>query len=161
MAASKVEVYAALGVSVVALAVGATALVQGRGAPPPPVAACVDKEARATLDQVRRELTAADARAMSRLAMPPPFPSPPVPDATHAEAAPSAQAAAAPAASDNGGIRRYKHIETANPAVSVVQREDGNYDIKTTDPSLAGSVVVGRATMADGHVDQLFFHVPP
>ena len=158
MTASKREVYAALAMSVVALAVGVAALARGRSAAPT-ASSCVDAQARATLDQLRREVAAADARALSRLGpTSPPTPTP-VPAAPSADApASTANAAAAPAST--GAIRRYARIEAADPAVTVVQLEDGTYDIKTKDPSLAGSVVVARATTPDGRVDQLMIHVP-
>jgi len=84
-----------------------------------------------------------------------------------------ARAASAPSSSSNPtgpspspstpsdpGPRRYTHFEIPNPAVTVTQKEDGTYDIRTTDPGLAGSVMQITAVTGSGEEDKLFIRIP-
>src|SRR5262249_15324319 len=71
-------------------------------------------------------------------------PLPPLPPATPPESHP----------------RRYAHFEIPNPAVSVTQKDDGTYDIHTTDPTLAGSVMQITAVTPSGEEDKFLIQIP-
>jgi hypothetical protein len=112
--------------------------------------ACVDAEARAQLAGLRRALNERDAQ-LARGAS--------ASDGAAAHpAAPSGPSEPAEAAMPTP--RRYTHFETANPAVSVSVKDDGTYDIRNTDPSLAGSIVQVTAVTETGHEDKMFVRIP-
>ena len=120
-------------------------------APATPTASCVDPEARALAESVQRTLI---AQSMN-----------PARVAVAAPGASSGSAAAAAPTRDpsitDAGWRKYVRFEVANPSVKVTQRDDGVFDVKTTDPALRGSVVSMQAFTKTGESDQIFVRVPP
>ena len=150
--------HAALVLACLALALSIYVALRAPGAAP--AGPCVDPEARAQVDQLRRALAERDAlvaRLASRVdaaagigpaagagpAAEPSSPSPP------SEPAPGA----AP--------RRYARFESPNHAVSVTQKPDGSYDIRTTDPALAGSILQITAITESGEQDKVLIRIPP
>jgi hypothetical protein len=117
---------------------------------------CVDQDARAQMASLRQALTERDA-ALVRLSR-----------AAAAAAATGDQAAASgdraePArrtAPLETGPRRYVHFEIPNPAVTVTQKDDATYDIRTTDPSLAGTTLTITAVTATGDEDKMMIRIP-
>jgi len=144
--------YAAPAIACVALAVSIYAAVRGRGEAPPATGpnACVDQEARDQTDKLRRLLAERDAR-LDRLARAAGAPSS---SPTPAEPSPASSTTPDP------GPRRYTHFESPNPAVTVTQKEDGTYDIRTTDPALSGSILQITAVTGSGEEDKLFIRIP-
>lgn len=150
-------VYAALVIGCVALALAGYAVIRGGGGARGAAGAqCVDPEARAQLDQLRRALADRDA-LIARLVRAPAMPG--VPGAPGGSALPagSAQPAAAP---PDPGPRLYTHFEIPNPAVTVTQKPDGILDIRTTDPSLAGQVMPITAVTKSGEEDKMLIRIP-
>ena len=145
------KVYAALAIACLALAVSIYTAVRGRGeAPETGPKVCIDQEARDQTDKLRRLLAERDAR-LDRLARAAGAPSS---SPTPAEPSPASSTTPDP------GPRRYTHFESPNPAVTVTQKEDGTYDIRTTDPGLAGSVLQITAVTGSGEEDKLFIRIP-
>jgi hypothetical protein len=58
------------------------------------------------------------------------------------------------------GPRRYVRFEVPNPAVRVTQNDDGTFDIRSTDPSLAGSILTVTAISESGAADKVLIRVP-
>lgn len=144
--------YAAPAIACLALAVSIYTAVRGRSeAPATGQNACIDQEARDQTDKLRRLLAERDAR-LDRLARAAGAPSSPTP----------AGSSPAPATSTppDPGIRRYAHFEIPNPAVTVTQKADGTYDIRTTDPALSGSILQITAVTGSGEEDKLFIRIP-
>lgn len=135
--------YTALGIACVALALAIHAELR-RTAAAPSAGACIDQAARDQVSQLRRAIADRDA-LLARLS-----PAAPAPGA-----APSAEPPPA-----DPGPRRYVRFEVPNPAVSVTQKEDGTFDIRSTDPSLAGSVLTVTAVSESGAADKMFIRVP-
>jgi hypothetical protein len=157
MAESKKGIYAVGVVASAALAVSVASFVRDHRPPPAPAAtaasACADPDARAAVEQLRREVALLTAALATRSA-------PSAPPGGMGGTPPGG--GGAPRSNvPVGEFRRYAHMETSNPAVTVVQKEDGIYDVKTTDPTLAGTVVLATATGRDGVVDQIWVRVPP
>jgi hypothetical protein len=151
MSRGNLKSYAALAVACLALALSIHTAVRGRSEPKATGAgACVDPDARAQLDQLRRALADRDA-LVARLAR-----AAGGPGGDPTTGGPSRQAPAPP----DPGPRRYAHFQIPNPAVSVTQKEDGTYEIRTTDPSLAGSVMQITAVTPSGEEDKLFIRIP-
>jgi hypothetical protein len=145
------KVYAALAIACLALALSIHTAVRGRseGKPTGP-SACIDQEARDQTDQLRRAVVQRDALvAQLARAANAPAGTPTAPEPSPRPAPPS-----------EPGPRRYAHFEVSNPAVSVTQKDDGSYDIHTTDPSLAGSVLQVTAVTQSGEEDKLLIRIP-
>jgi len=145
------KIYAALVIACIALALSIHTAVRGPGdAKTNSANTCVDQEARDQTAKLRRALAERDAlvaqlaRAANATGGPP------------AAVEPSQQ----PPAPPEPGLRRYTHFEIPNPAVSVTQKDDGTYDIRTTDPSLAGSVMQITAVTESGHEDKVLIRIP-
>lgn len=136
--------YTALVIACAALAVAVHAELRG-GAPPPGPAACVDQTARDQVTQLRRAVAERDA-VLARLAPGGP-----------AGAAPLAEP---PAPTADPGPRRYVRFEVPNPAVQVIQKADGTFDIRSTDPGLAGSILTVTAISESGAEDKVLIRVP-
>jgi hypothetical protein len=154
MSQSNSKVYAALVIACAALALAIHAEVRGASdAPAAGSSVFIDRDARAQLDKLRHELAERDA-IIARL--------------TRAASASGGTAAAtepalvptAPSAPLEQGPRRYVHFEIPNPAVSVTQKDDGTYDIRTTDPSLAGTVMQITAVTQSGEENKLLIRIP-
>src|SRR5262245_19400661 len=127
--------YAALAIAGLALALSIYATVRGqRSAPSAGSGVCVDQEARTQADRLRRALMERDA-LIARLAA-----AANVPGELRPVEAP-ALPVPAPKPAEDRVSRRYARFEIPNPAVSVTQQADGKLEIRTTDPSLAGSVI--------------------
>jgi hypothetical protein len=122
--------------------------------------ACIDREARAQNDKLRKALADRDA-LVARLA--------------RAASAPAGSPAAAAAAADmpagsrlppasssqpRRGPKRYTRFEVPDPAVTVTQKDDGTYDIRTTDPALSGTTMQITAVTATGDEDTLSIRIP-
>jgi hypothetical protein len=116
--------------------------------------ACVDADARAAVERLRREVALNEAA--QRVSALPPGVLPP-----GAPGAPPAAPLAAEGRVPVGEFRRYARIETSNPNVTVAQRQDGSYDVKTSDPSLAGTVLPVKAISSDGYEDTILIRIPP
>ena len=121
--------------------------------------ACIDREARDQTDKLRKALAERDA-LIARL--------------TRAASAPAGSPAAAAAgdtpagsrlpppspSSPRRGPKRYTDFQVPNPAVTVTQKDDGTYDIRTTDPALSGTTMQITAVTASGDEDTLFIRIP-
>lgn len=109
--------------------------------------ACVDQQARDQTERLRRALGERDiaiagvARSASARAGEPAAPSPPPPPS---EPSP----------------RYYAHFEVPDPAVTVTQKANGTYDIRTTDPRRSGTTMKITAVTQTGEEDTLFIRIP-
>lgn len=150
MSPSNPKVHAALGIACLALALAIYAVIRGPSSAQATGAnACVDQEARDQADQLRRALADRDAY-IARLAR-------------AVNATGGAAAAGEPpqrVAPPDPGARRFTHFETANPAVTVTQKADGSYDIRTTDPSLAGTTMQITAITDSGEAEKVMIRIP-
>jgi hypothetical protein len=148
------KLVAALVIACLALALAMYAALRGPGAPAAG-GTCADQEARDRIEQLRRALAERDALVarLARAASAPAVPAEPSPP-REAPAEPPPEAPAGP------GRPRYARFETPNPAVSVTQNADGSYEIRTTDPALAGSVMQVTAVTASGAQDKVFIRIP-
>jgi hypothetical protein len=143
--------YTALVIACLALALSIHTAVRGPSeAMPTGGSACIDPEARGQLAQLRRALgeKGAVVAQLTRVAN--------TPGSASTAAEPSPPRATPP----EPGPRRYVHFEIPNPAVSVTQKDDGTYDIRTTDPALAGSVIQVTAVTPSGQEDKLLMRIP-
>lgn len=139
--------YAALAIAVVALVLAIRASMRTSSVAPAAKADCVDQQARERLDAMSRTLAERElaiARLTSSLA--------------NAGSAGTSATPALPQGSD--GIVHFAHIESPNPAVTVTQKADGSYDIRTTDPKLSGQIIVVTAVTATGEEQKLNVRVP-
>jgi hypothetical protein len=118
---------------------------------------CVDQDARAQMASLRLALAERDA-ALARLSRA----AAAAATATNDSAAATGDRAepARRAALLETGPRRYVHFEIPNPAVTVTQKDDATYDIRTTDPSLAGSTLQITAVTATGEEDKMMIRIP-
>lgn len=151
MSQSNPKVHAALAIACVALALSVYTAVRG-SSDAPAGGKCVDQEARDQAAKLRQTLAERDA-VLTRLVR-----GAAASGASATAAAPSAPPP--PAAPPESGPRRYVHFEIPNPAVSVTQKDDGTYDIRTTDPALAGSVLQITAVTPSGDEDKLLIRIP-
>jgi hypothetical protein len=156
MSESKKGLYAVGAIACAALVTSVAGLVRGRSSPaqaaaPASASACVDAEARASLERVwgamgQREAAQAKGPVGSLLpGAPPPW---------------GADSSAVPQRKPHKGPMRFVSFKVPNPALTVVQREDGVIDAKTTDPTLAGTIVQVTATDIDGRELPLLVKVP-
>jgi hypothetical protein len=151
MSQNNPKVHAALVIACIALALSMYAVVRGPSeATTTGANACIDQEARAQTDKLRRALADRDA-LVARLAR-----AVNAPGNASGAGEPSQRLPAPP----DPGPRRFTHFETSNPAVSVTQKDDGSYDIRTTDPSLAGSVMHVTAVTESGEEEKLMIRIP-
>jgi len=151
MSENRPKLPAALVIACAALALSIYAVARGASnAKEPGANACIDQEVRAQLDKLRRALAERDA-VIARLAR-----AASAPSGTSTAAEPSPR----PVTPPDPGPRRYARFETPNPAVSVTQKADGTYDIHTTDPALAGSVMQVTAVTQSGDEDKLLIRIP-
>jgi hypothetical protein len=121
--------------------------------------ACVDQQARDRTEQLRRVVVdreAAIAR-LTRAAAATPGPDGPAAAPGAGAPAGSTRHAAAPVES---GPRIYAHFEVPNPAVTVTQKSDGTYDIRTTDRKLSGTSMQVTAVTQDGEEETLLIRIP-
>jgi len=145
------KLYAALVIACLALALSIHTALRGPSeAKPTGASACIDQEARGQLDQLRRAVVERDA-VVAQLAR-----AGNAPGSASTAAEPSPPRATPP----EPGPRRYVHFEIPNPAVSVTQKDDGTYDIRTTDPALAGSIIQVTAVSPSGQEDKLLMRIP-
>lgn len=143
--------HAALAVACGALALAAFATFRGAdGARTTAPTACIDQEARVELDRLRRAVAQRDALRAR--------PAPRVGDDVGPEPGDDAAAPSTPPPAP--GPRRYVRFEIPNPAVSVTQQPDGLLDIRSTDPTLAGSILTITAITATGDADQMLIRIP-
>jgi hypothetical protein len=151
MSQNNPKVYVALVIACIALALSIHTAVRGPNeAKPIGSSACIDQTARDQLDKLRRALAERDA-LVARLARADHVPS------NSSNAIEASQPLSTP---PDMGPRRYAHFEIPNPAVSVTQKDDGTYDIRTTDPALAGSVMQITAVTQSGDEDKLLIRIP-
>lgn len=145
------KVYAALVIACIALALSIhTAVRRPSDAKAPGANPCIDREARDQVDKLRLALVERDA-LIGRLAR-----GANAPGGGSPALEPSPQPSEPPAT----GPRRYAHFEIPNPAVSVTQKDDGTYDIRTTDPALAGSVIQITAVTPSGDEEKMLVRIP-
>jgi hypothetical protein len=152
---------AALVIACAALALSAYSALRGSGASSDG-RACVDQQARDQTELLRRTLAerdvtiarlarAANATANGSIAAGvPSSPSSP---------SPSSSQSPAPSEADRQP-RVYTHFEVPNPAVTVTQKPNGTYDIRTTDPKLSGTSLAIKAVTSSGDEDTLVIQVP-
>jgi hypothetical protein len=151
MSQNNPKVVAALAIACIALALSIHTAVRGPSeANGTGSSACIDQEARNQVDRLRGALAERDA-LIARLAR-----AANAPGAVPTTAGPSPPLAGPP----DPGPRRYVHFEIPNPAVSVTQKDDGTYDIRTSDPTLAGQVVQITAVTQSGEEDKLLIRIP-
>jgi hypothetical protein len=74
--------------------------------------------------------------------------------------APTDPANPGPPVVEQADARRFVRFEVPNPAVTVTQKDDGTLEVRTTDPSLAGSVLTVTAITANGHQERVLVRVP-
>jgi hypothetical protein len=148
---------AALVIACAALALSAYSALRGSGATGDG-RACVDQQARDHTERLQRTLADRDAlvarlaRAANATAGGPALassPSSPTPPS-------SSQSPPQP----ESRPRLYAHFEVPNPAVTVTQKADGTYDIRTTDPKLSGTSLAITAVTPSGDEDTLFIQIP-
>lgn len=144
------KTYLALVIACMALALSIHTALRGPSETKAGAGATVDREAREQIAQLRRVLAERDATIarLSRAAI--------APAAGPAAAGPS-QRPSPPVAE---GPRLYARFEIANPAVTVTQKDDGTYDIRTTDPRLSGSSMTITAVTQTGEEDTLYIRIP-
>jgi hypothetical protein len=126
--------------------------------------ACIDREAREQTDKLRKALADRDAliARLTRAATAPAG----VPGVAAAQAAGDMPAGSrlppppSSASPPRRGPKRFTHFEVPNPAVTVTQKDDGTYEIRTTDPALSGTTMQVTAVTATGDEDTLFIRVP-
>ena len=149
---SNARFYAAVAIAGVALALAIRANVRDGSASPGVGSACVDEVARARTEELTRAVAQRDQviAQLTRAA------TAPVPVGSSQLPAPSPP----PALPGSSAIRRYAHLETSNPAVTVVQKDDGTYDIRTTDPALVGQTIIVTAVTATGEEDKMMIRIP-
>jgi hypothetical protein len=118
--------------------------------------ACVDQQARDQTERLRRALAERDvaiaglARSASATAGDPAASSP----------SPSPSSASSSSPPPERSPRYYAHFEIPNPAVTVTQKANGTYDIRTTDPKLSGTTLKITAVTQAGDEDTLFIRIP-
>lgn len=152
---SNARFYAAVAIAGVALALAIRANVRGGSASPGSGSACIDEVARTRTEELTRAIAQRDQviAQLSRAAMVASVPG----GASASQGSPPAPPPALPGSS---AIRRYAHLETSNPAVTVVQKDDGTYDIRTTDPALVGQTIIVTAVTATGEEDKMMIKIP-
>ena len=116
--------------------------------------ACVDQEARGQVVKLPRAVAERDA-AIARLAR-----AMNAPGSGPATIDPAASPSTVPATTTDSGPRRYVRFELPNPAVTITQKEDGTADVRTTDPSLAGSIIKVTAITTAGDRDEMLVRIP-
>jgi hypothetical protein len=157
-----VKVYAPLAIAGLALAISIVTAVRGAGgAPAGGSGACVDPEAREQLEKLRRALAERDV-LLARLARAPGGSggSGGAGGAASGEAGSGGEAPQPGAAGSDAAARRFVRFVIPNPAVSVTQKEDGSYEIRTTDPSLVGSVLQVTGVTQSGEEQTLLIRIP-
>lgn len=155
-----VKVYAPLAIAGLALAISIVTAVRGAGgAPAGGSGACVDPEAREQLDKLRRALAERDV-LLARLARAPGAPGASGGGAS-GEAGSGGETPQPRAAPSDPASSRFVRFVVPNPAVSVTQKEDGSYDIRTTDRSLVGSVLQVTGITQSGEEQTLLIRIPP
>lgn len=112
---------------------------------------CVDQQARDQTERLRRAMAERDI-ATAGLAR-----SAGAPAASSQSPSPSPSSPSPP---PEGSPRYYAHFEVPNPAVTVTQKTDGTYDIRTTDPKLSGTTLKITAVTQAGDEDTLFIRIP-
>jgi hypothetical protein len=141
---------AALALSIDAMRAGGPSVPSG----PSGAERCVDQDAREQIDRLRRALADRDA-LVARLARA---------SGTQGSAGATIEAAPPPSPPPAEPVapapRRFVRFESPNPAVSVTQKADGSYDIRTTDPALAGTVVQITAVTAAGEEEKVLIRIP-
>jgi hypothetical protein len=161
MSQNNPKVYVALVIACVALALSIHTAVRGPGGPSGPGSgACVDQEARDQTASLRRALAERDAviGRLARAANAPGSAANTVEPPREPEPLPALEPP--PAVPPEPGRRRYARFVIPNPAVSVTQKDDGTYDIHTTDPALTGATMEITAVTASGKEDKVFLRVP-
>lgn len=147
MSQNNPKVHAALAIACIALALAMYTAVRG-SSDAKTGDKCVDQEARDQTARLRQALAERDA-VVTRLVR-----------SASAQGAGAAAASPPPATPPEPGPRRYAHFEIPNPAVSVTQKDDGTYDIRTTDPALSGSVMQITAVTPSGQEDKMLIRIP-
>ncbi|HEY0987462.1 MAG TPA: hypothetical protein VGD80_10440 [Kofleriaceae bacterium] len=150
---------AALVIAAAALAVSIYTAVRGPADAASATHVCVDRGARDQADSLRKMLVERDA-LVTRLARTAGAP-PSVPTAESAKADPPSDGASPrPSQSARPQPKRYTHFEVPNPAVTVTQKADATYDIRTTDPRLSGTIMTITAVTQSGEEDTLYIRIP-
>jgi hypothetical protein len=149
------KVYAALVIACAGLTLSIHTALREPVATTAPGAAYVEQRSRDQIEQLRRALAERDAM-IARLARPPVGLGSSPPGADVPPVAPAQQ----PSASRDLGPQRFAHFNVPNPAVSVTQKADGLYDIRTTDPALAGTVIQVSAVTESGEEVSLLLRIP-
>ena len=160
---------AALVIAGTALALSAYSALRGSGASSDG-RTCVDQQARDQTEQLRRTLAerdamiarlarAANATAPGSIAAGVPSASSSPSSSSSPQSSPPSSQSAAPSETDRQP-RVYTRFESPNPAVTVTQKSNGTYDIRSTDPKLSGTSLVIKAVTPSGEEDALVIQVP-
>ncbi len=145
---------AALVIACAALALSVHGALRGpREGTPAGGHACVDQQARDQTERLRRALAERDL-AIAGLARPASAPAAPSPSTSPSPSSPSSSPP------PERSPRYYAHFEVPNPAVTVTQKANGTYDIRTTDPKLSGTTLKITAVTEAGDEDTLFIRIP-
>jgi len=152
---SRFVVVSAIACVAVGLVVAAVAG-RTRGAASIAPGACVDGAARDQITELRRVVMEQAARTTQLARVAERLPTP----ATAAAPAPRQAAPRQAAPAPDLGPRRYARFEASSDALRVEQRPDGTYDVRTTDPALAGSLARVVAVTASGDEDELIVRIP-
>jgi hypothetical protein len=160
-------VYAALAIACLALALGIYAVVgERRDAHPDDSGACVDPQAREQIAALRRAVAERDA-LVGRLARAanastpssPVEPGQPEPEPEPLEQLEQPETSRQPER-PVPARRVFTRFVTPSPAVTVTQKPDGTYDIRSTDPALAGSTMQVTAIGPSGEETQMLVRIP-
>jgi hypothetical protein len=152
MSQNRWKAYVVPVIACAALALSIDAMRAGGPSAPSGAERCVDQDAREQIDRLRRALADRDA-LVARLARA---------AGTQGSAAAAIEAPPSPPPAEPAAPapRRFARFESPNPAVSVTQKADGSYDIRTTDPALAGTVVQITAVTAAGEEEKVLIRIP-
>ncbi len=159
MSQSNRKVHAALAIGGLALALSIHTAVRARTTVKAAGAtsnACIDQDARDQAAKLRRALAERDV-LVARLAR---TMSTPAGGSLSEETPPDPGRAPDPETSPDPEPRRYARFEIPNPAVTMTQKDDGTYDIRTTNPSLAGSEIQIIAVTQSGDEDRMLVRIP-
>jgi hypothetical protein len=149
---------AALVIACAALALSVHGALRGPGkATPADGHACVDQQARDQTERLRRALAERDV-AIAGLARSAAAPAASSPSTDPAASSPSRSPPSSPPTESSP--RYYAHFEVPDPAVTVTQKPNGTYDIRTTDPKLSGTTIKITAVTQTGDEETLFIRIP-
>jgi hypothetical protein len=157
MSQSHRMVHAALVIACLALALAGYAVLRGGRDAQPDAGAFVDAQARQQIAALRlalaeRDMLVAQLARGANASTPPGAVEPAQP--AEPDEPEQSERPAAPAR------REFTRFVTPNPAVTVTQKPDGTYDVRSTDPALAGSIMQVTAIGPSGEETQMLIRIP-